>query len=83
MSLVCRLIQLYIIVLFARIILSWFPVSPDSGLSSVYRFLHTVTEPVLAPIRRVVPPLGVGGMGLDLSPMIVTFGLVFLSGAIC
>ncbi len=82
-TLICRLIQAYIIVLFARIILSWFPISPGSGMSSIYGFLHTVTEPVLAPIRRLIPPIGMGGMGLDLSPMIVTFGLVFISGAIC
>ena len=83
MTLVCLLIQAYIIVLFARIILSWFPIAPDSGMSSVYGFLYSITEPVLGPIRRIIPPLGVGGMGLDLSPMIVTFGLVFLANAIC
>jgi YggT family protein len=80
---VCRLIQAYIIILFARIILSWFPIEPGGGMSTVYGFLYTLTEPVLGPIRRIIPPVGMGGMGLDLSPMIVTFGLVFLSGAIC
>jgi YggT family protein len=80
---VCRLIQAYIIILFARIILSWFPISPNSGMATVYGFLYTITEPVLGPVRRIIPPVGMGGMGLDLSPMIVTFGLIFLSGAIC
>jgi YggT family protein len=80
---VCRLIQAYIIILFARIIISWFPISPGGGMSTVYGFLYSLTEPVLGPIRRVIPPIGMGGMGLDLSPMIVTFGLLFLSGAIC
>jgi YggT family protein len=80
---VCRLIQAYIIILFARIIISWFPISPGGGMSTVYGFLYSVTEPVLGPIRRIIPPIGMGGMGLDLSPMIVTFGLLFLSGAIC
>jgi len=80
---VCRLIQAYIIILFARIILSWFPIAPNSGMATVYGFLYTITEPVLGPIRRLIPPIGMGGMGLDLSPMIVTFGLVFISGAIC
>ncbi|HJQ93138.1 MAG TPA: YggT family protein [Candidatus Thermoplasmatota archaeon] len=83
MVIVCRLIQAYIIILFARIILSWFPIEPGGGMSTVYGFLYTLTEPVLGPIRRIIPPIGMGGMGLDLSPMIVTFGLVFLSGAIC
>jgi YggT family protein len=65
------LLQLYIVVIFVRVILSWFPLSPDSPMASVYRFVHTVTEPVLGPIRRVMPGIGVGGMGLDLSPIIV------------
>jgi YggT family protein len=81
--LVCRLIQAYIIILFARIILSWFPVSPGGGMSTVYGFLYTLTEPVLGPIRRLIPPIGMGGMGLDLSPMIVTFGLLFIQGFVC
>lgn len=83
MVILCRLIQAYIIILFARIILSWFPIAPNSGMSTVYGFLYSITEPVLGPIRRLIPPIGMGGMGLDLSPMIVTFGLVFISGAIC
>lgn len=65
------LLQLYIIVIFVRVILSWFPISPESPIASVYRFVYAVTEPVLGPIRRVMPGVGVGGMGLDFSPIIV------------
>jgi len=65
------LLQLYIIVIFVRVILSWFPISPDSALAAVYRFVYAVTEPALGPIRRVMPGVGVGGMGLDFSPIIV------------
>jgi YggT family protein len=80
---ICRLLQGYLIVMFARIILSWFPVEPGSGLASVYGFLYAITEPVLGPIRRVIPPLGAGGMGIDLSPIVVFFGITILSNAIC
>ncbi len=83
MLIVCRLIQAYIIILFARIIISWFPISPGGGMATVYGFLYSLTEPVLGPLRRIIPPIGMGGMGLDLSPMIVTFALVWISGAIC
>ena len=83
MLIVCRLIQAYIIIVFARIIISWFPIEPGGGMSSVYGFLYTLTEPVLGPVRRILPPIGMGGMGLDLSPIIVTFALLFISGAIC
>lgn len=82
-TLLCRLLDAYLIVMFARIILSWFPVEPGSGLASVYGFLYSITEPVLAPIRRVIPPLGMGGMGLDLSPLVVFFGISILRSAIC
>jgi YggT family protein len=79
-SLLGELVQLYVIVLFARIILSWFPMSGDSPLAPIYRFLFAITEPLLAPIRRVIPPIGLGGMGLDLSPLIVLLVLEFLRG---
>ena len=67
------LLQIYIYILFGRVILSWFPISPDSPFAAVYRFLYAITEPVLGPIRRVMPGIGFGGMGLDLSPIIVFF----------
>jgi YggT family protein len=70
-NILCPLLQLYLVALFGRIILSWFPISPGSALASIYRFLYTITEPVLGPVRRVIPPLGGGGMAFDLSPIIV------------
>ena len=82
-TILCRLLDAYLIVMFARIILSWFPVEPGSGIATVYGFLYSITEPVLGPIRRVIPPLGMGGMGLDLSPLVVFFGISILRGAIC
>lgn len=78
MNILCLLLQLYLIALFGRIILSWFPISPGSGLASVFSALYSVTEPVLGPVRRLIPPVGMGGMGLDLSPIIVTFALQLL-----
>ena len=65
-TLICRLLDAYLIVMFARIILSWFPIEPVSGLASVYGFLYAITEPVLGQIRRVIPPKGMRGMGLVL-----------------
>jgi YggT family protein len=50
--------QLYILILIARAILSWFPYSSDSPLNPVRRVLFTLTEPVLAPFRRIIPPIG-------------------------
>jgi YggT family protein len=74
----CQLAQLYLLILLARVVLSWFPISPGSGLSTVFNVLYRLTEPVLGPLRRVLPPVGIGGMGLDLSPIIVFFVLEFV-----
>ena len=78
MGLVCSLLNIYLILIFARIILSWFPVSPGGALAQIFSFLYTVTEPVLGPIRRAIPPIGMGGMGFDLSPIIVIVGVQIL-----
>ena len=83
MELVCSLLTLYVILVFARIIASWFPISPDSGLAGVIGFLYTVTEPVLGPVRRAMPMVRLGGLGLDLSPIVVLFGIRILQGFIC
>ena len=82
-GLVCQLLMLYYIVLIARIILSWFPIEPGGALAAVFGFIYAVTEPVLGPIRRILPPIGVGGMGLDLSPIILFFGIGLVQSSIC
>lgn len=82
MQIICTLGNLYFIALFARIILSWFPISPESPFATIFGFLYSITEPVLGPIRRMLPPIGMGGMGLDLSPIIVFFGLQIVMRAL-
>ncbi len=62
--LLVRLLDLYGLILFIRILLSW--VNPDP-YSPVMRFLRRATDPVLLPLRRIIPPIG--GM-IDISPMI-------------
>jgi YggT family protein len=80
-GLLCTLAELYLLAVFARIILSWFPPRPGGGaLNSVRLFLDTITEPVLGPLRRAIPPLGIGGMALDLSPLILIIGVNILLG---
>lgn len=78
-NLVCSLLQVYLFAVFGRIILSWFPLSPSSPFASIYSFLYTVTEPVLGPLRRTLPPLG----AFDLSPIVVIIGVQVLQGVVC
>lgn len=81
--LLCNFIQIYLIAIYARIILSFFPISPNSALAPIFSFLYNVTEPVLGPIRRIMPPLSLGGMGFDLSPLIVLVVAQILKGQLC
>jgi YggT family protein len=50
--------QIYVLILILRAVLSWFPYSADSPLNPVRRVIFVITEPVLAPFRRVIPPVG-------------------------
>jgi YggT family protein len=73
-----QLVQIYLLLIFGRVILSWFPISPGSAMEPVYSFLYRVTEPVLGPVRRALPPMG----GFDLSPIVVMIGLQLLASAV-
>lgn len=63
-ALIDLIARLYQIVLLARVLLSWVQVDP---YHPAVQFLYQITEPVLRPIRQVVPPTA---MGLDFSPLI-------------
>jgi YggT family protein len=71
--LVSAIIQLFVFLIVARAIGSFFIRDWSTGIP---RFLWDVTEPVLAPVRRVLPPFG----GLDFSPLVVIILLQVLSG---
>jgi YggT family protein len=70
-ALICLLLSIYSLVILARIILSWVRIDPDSPLSSFYSVVFNLTEPVLGPLRRAIPPVRLGMAALDLSPLIV------------
>ncbi|HEV3365987.1 MAG TPA: YggT family protein [Acidimicrobiales bacterium] len=74
-GIIVTLLDLFLLVLFAYSILSWFTASGrlayDSPVRKVQNVLSAICEPVLRPIRRIIPPVRVGGVGLDLSVMVV------------
>ena len=59
------------IAIFGRIIMSWISPAASDPISAL---LHQITEPILAPIRRIVPPLGM----FDLTPMVAILLLYFI-----
>jgi YggT family protein len=60
--LIIRIIYVYNLIIFARVIASWIIQNP---YNPIYRFLFSMTEPILGPIRRMMP-----NMGLDFSPIV-------------
>ena len=75
---VCALLIVYILILFGRMIFSWMPPT-SGGTATVARLLYDLTEPVLAPLRRVIPPVGM----FDLSFTVLVFGLLILWQLVC
>jgi YggT family protein len=65
------LIDVYATIILVRVVLSWLPVDRDQQW---VRFIVDVTEPVVGPIRRILPPLG----GLDFSPLVAMLLLQLL-----
>lgn len=68
-------IQVLIFAIFARAIITWFPIDRDGP---VVRTLNAITEPVLDPLRRIIPRIGM----VDITPMIAIFLLFFISSAL-
>ena len=65
-------LTIYIWVIIARALISW--VNPDP-YNPIVTFLYRATEPVMAPIRRLIP---IRGLGIDISPIVVIMIIYFL-----
>ena len=77
------LFLVYIILIFARILLSWIPRMPyHPVLRAVVDFIHQVTDPYLNLFRRVIPPIGGSGFALDLSPILAVIVLLIAQGLV-
>jgi YggT family protein len=80
---VSALFLVYIILILIRVLLSWIPRMPYSPtLRAVLDFITETTDPYLNLFRRIIPPIGGGGFGLDLSPMIGIIVLFILRGVV-
>ena len=69
------LFEIYLVIMLIRVLSSWFQVDPDSP---VIRVLYQVTEPVLAPIRGILPQTG----GMDFSPVVALILLQVLESIV-
>ena len=73
--LLIQLLDIYSLLVFGSVIISWVQLSPDNPVAS---FLHSMTEPLLSPIRQVMPEMG----GLDFSPLVLLFSIRLVRGVI-
>lgn len=81
-DLLLTFLTLYFYAVFVWVILSWIRVSSTHPLGRVQMFLDRIIYPVILPIRRVIPPLRLGGGALDLSPIVLLIGIRILMGIV-
>ena len=71
MGILCTLINLYLLVIFGFIILSWFPLAPGGIAFRIYGYLRMAVDPCWRRCGGVLPRLG----PLDISPIILILGI--------
>jgi YggT family protein len=80
---VSALFLVYIVLIFIRVLLSWIPRIPyHPVLRAVLDFVHQTTDPYLNLFRRFLPPVGAGGMAIDLSPIVAVIVLFVLQAVV-
>ena len=77
-SFVQTLFYVYLALIFAYIITSWIPLPYNLWLNRIQRFIYDVVDPYIRIFRRFVPQLSLGGLGLDLSPIVAIIVLLAL-----
>ncbi|MFN2557739.1 MAG: YggT family protein [Nitriliruptorales bacterium] len=81
-DIVCWLLSAFIFLLLVYVVFSWIPRPPEPVLPIV-RGIDRIMTPLLEPIRRMLPPLRLGGIGLDLSVIVVFFLIAIVQSFLC
>lgn len=87
MNLICTLFELAFWVVVIWVVLSWVAgagrLSWDHPVRRLYTGIDKALQPVLRPLRSVLPPVRLGGAALDLSPIVLILGLRIVQANIC
>ncbi len=75
MATICLFLNLFWLIIIVRMVMSWVQISPGTPVASIYSVDYNLTEPVLGPLRRAIPPMRMGVAALDLSPLIIIIGV--------
>jgi YggT family protein len=78
----CLLLSIYWLILLVRILASWFPPPRSGPLHALLRFVYDVTDPVLRPLRNLIPAVRMGAMAMDFSPILLFIVIVVVQRAI-
>ena len=79
----CAMLLLFRFVFLLRLVLSFFPIQPDTTWGSVRSLSVAATEPVVMPIRRVVPPLPGAMAAFGVAELLILIGLQVLVALFC
>jgi YggT family protein len=80
--LLCVLLQIYYLILIIRIVLSWVPSVPEP-VRPLARGVRAVTDPLLIPLRGLIPSIRMGAMAIDVSPILLFLAIVILQRVVC
>ena len=82
-EILCVALFVYFLILFARILSSWIRMPLYGPGRKALDILYDLTEPVLRPLRGMLPPVRMGTMALDLSPIVAFIIIGILRASIC
>ncbi|CAN5911740.1 YggT family protein [soil metagenome] len=81
-ELFCIALQVYYLILIVRIVLSWVPSVPEP-VRPIARAVRAATDPLLIPLRGLLPSIRMGAMALDVSPILLFLAIVILQSLVC
>lgn len=82
MQLICSALTIFLVILFVRVIFTWIP-RPPEPLMPVVNATRVATDWAVLPLRNALPPVRLGGVALDLSILVLFFGVQIIQGLIC
>lgn len=83
MGILCIALFVYEILVLVRVLSSWFRPPLSGPFRTILDFTYTVTEPLLRPLRRILPAPRFGSVGLDLSATVLLIAIFVVQSSIC
>ena len=82
-QILCVIILLFQLLFLLRLVLSFFPIQPDTTWGGIRSVAYSTTEPVVVPVRRLVPPLPGALAGFGIAELLILILLQLVVRIIC